>query len=318
MADPSEPEAIEIGAEWTDEAIAAIVPTLQRLQWAGTRTRAKIQSHGVDVIPSNYYSAVPSIEEIETSFEYREKGAPYLDSGIFDPDALTGTLERLLPFSAEFDPPREGNEEDPAGFFWENSQFSFSDAMAYYCLARMARPPTIVEIGGGFSTLVARRALEKNGSGSLHCIEPYPREFLRGDRRIALHPVKAQEISAEQLNGLLEDGSILFIDSTHTVKTGSDCLHIYLRLLPKMRSNILVHVHDVFLPFGMPKEWLTKHRLSWTEQYLLLAFLLNSPRTSVLYGSADNDRWNAGLMEKLMGGKWRSGGSSFWFRYRAS
>jgi hypothetical protein len=301
--------------EWTEKEFAQLVGTLQRLARADPATTRRIQEHGVDVLPLNFYSTTPSLKEIDRSFEYTESEAPYLDSRIFDPDRLRRELEKLQEFAPEFDPPAEGDEENPERFFWKNAMFSYSDAMAYYCFIRLLRPPSIVEIGGGFSTLIAAEAVAKNGSGAVHCVEPYPRGFLRRERRIALQETKAEDLSPERMNGLLEDGSILFIDSTHTVKTGSDCLHIYLRLLPRIERDIFVHVHDVFLPFGLPKEWLVEHRLFWTEQYLLLAFLTDNPKASVLYGSAYNARWNREPMDRLMGGKQWTGGGSLWFRY---
>jgi hypothetical protein len=108
---------------------------------------------------------------------------------------------------------------------------------------------------------------------------------------------------------------VLFIDSTHTVKTGGDCVHIYLRLLPALRREVLVHAHDIFLPHGMPRDWLMRHYY-WTEQYLLLALLTDNPRARVLYGSAYHERYNPGPLTELMGGKYGAGGGSLWFRYR--
>jgi len=301
--------------ELTDEIISFIGRILRRIVHSDKQTRAKIQKLGLDVVPLNFYSNTPSLEEIEDSYEYSVSEPPYLDTRIFEREIMQSTLRQLLEFSAEFDPPAEGDENQPAGFFWNNDQFGYSDAMSYYCFIRLLRPASVVEIGSGFSTLIAVEAMEKNGAGTVHCIEPYPRKFLQEEKRIHLHVLKAQEIDAEFLNDTLQDDDILFIDSTHTVKTGSDCLHIYLRLLPNIRRNILVHVHDVFLPFGMPKQWLTDLQYFWTEQYLLLAFLTDNTRARVLYGSNYNAHWNSSLMVELMRGRSKPGGGSFWFRY---
>lgn len=105
--------------------------------------------------------------------------------------------------------------------------------MAYYCFIRKFRPHTVLEIGSGFSTLIAIEAVRKNGTGQVICIEPYPRPFLEKHTDIQLRKQKAQDLSAAVLDGLLQDGDIFFIDSTHTVKTGSDCLHIYSRQVHK-------------------------------------------------------------------------------------
>ena len=280
--------------------------------------RAHLERVGINVLPINFYSNSPSIKEIESSFEYITDEPSYLNPKIFNTQLFREYINQIGEFAPEFNPPVEGDERGCKQFFWKNSQFSYSDAMSYYCFVRSIKPSKVVEIGSGFSTLVAIEAMEKNGGGAIHCIEPYPREFLKNDPRISLHSVKAQDMSAESLNDILQDGDILFIDSTHTVKTGSDCLHIYLRLLPAIRKNIFVHVHDVFLPFGMPKQWLLEHQIFWTEQYLLLAFLIDNPKASLIYGSTFNEKWNLDLMTAMMGNKYPAGGCSVWFTYNGN
>ncbi len=299
----------------TDEEITAIGPILQRLMWADNETREKIQKYGVNVTPINFYSNTPSMDEIRDSFEYKDGDPPYFDESIFHRETLKETLRGLHGFAHEFDPAIEGDEETCEEFFWGNSQFSFSDAMSYYCFVRMKKPRRIVEIGSGFSTLVALEATRRNESGSIYCVEPYPRPFLERIEAITLDTRKAQEFTGEELDGLFEDGDFLFIDSTHTVKTGSDCLHIYLRLLPRIKKEIYVHVHDVFLPFGMPREWLLDRQIFWTEQYLLMAFLIDNVKAQVLYGSHYNSKAEPEAMSALMDGKYPALGGSLWFKY---
>jgi hypothetical protein len=302
----------------TDAEIGLIGPILQRLMWSDQATRAKIQHYGVNVLPINFYSNAPSLAEVEASYEYTSSEPQYLNPTVFNPAVLRDTLNQLLPYVAEFAPPSEGDETTTDRFFWQNSQFSYSDAMAYYCFVRLLQPRAILEIGSGFSTLVALEAVRRNDSGVVHCIEPFPRPFLQRNQAVVLHMQKAQALQAEFLNDTLHDGDILFIDSTHTVKTGSDCLHIYLRLLPALRRQVWVHVHDVFLPFGLPQAWLLNLQIFWTEQYLVLAFLIDNPKATVVYGSHLNALWHGGLMNQLMGGKQMVGGSSLWFKYDGS
>ncbi|HEU0046158.1 MAG TPA: class I SAM-dependent methyltransferase [Nitrososphaera sp.] len=298
----------------TDKEIASIGPVLQRLVWSESLTREKIQEYGVNVIPSDFYSNTPSIEEIKNSYEYKEK-APYLNEDLFNDEFLTEVLRDLSEYSSEFNPDTDGDENDCRQFFWRNSQFSYSDAMSYYCFLRKYKPARVVEIGSGFSTLIAMEATQRNGFGEITCIEPFPRPFLERNARVKLLRMKAQELPLEFLNESLEGGDFLFIDSTHTVKTGSDCLHIYLRLLPRIKRKIYVHVHDISLPFGMPVEWLLERQIFWTEQYLLLAFLIDNPKIKVLYASAYHHASNREALDTFMNNKWASGGGSFWFQY---
>ncbi len=289
---------------------------LQALLWADPAQRKQLQDHGLNLVPANFYSTVPSFEELEASFEHAEP-TPYLHNGIFDETRMAEVLEELVPYSRELDGPLNDNPDAPAGFFWENGQFGYSDAAAYYAFIRSRKPRRILEIGSGFSTLVASAAIEANGHGEIHCIEPYPRPFLdsiRHVRNVVREPV--QGISAGWMNNLLQDGDILFIDSTHTVKIGSDCLHLYLRVLPALSRRLLVHVHDVFLPEAMPRHWALQQHIYWTEQYLLLAYLLDNPKTSVLFGSNYNKLFSSDRLALMTPEGIPIGGSSFWFERR--
>lgn len=300
------------------DIILACIPTYTWL-WGSLEARRKMQRRGITVVPSDFYSNTPTVSDIESSYEYNGAGgsAPYelpIEQG-----RARDELKALMAYAPEFSPASAPGDRDGARrFFWSNGLFSGADAMAYYCYVRMLRPASVLEIGSGYSSLVACEALKANGTGRLHCVEPYPRPFLRSNADITLIPRPAQEITSEFVNDLLKDGDILFIDSTHTVKTGSDCLHIYLRLLPKIRRNIHVHVHDIHLPFGIPQETMLRQQVHWTEQYLLLAFLLDNPKTRVLYGSRYNEWRNSDLMEEIMRGKAPPVGASFWFEYRGA
>lgn len=289
---------------------------LKILIWARPEMREELQRNGVNIIPVNFYSTVPSIEEIYNSFEYAESAAPpYLDLSLFDAGFMQQVLRELMPYASEFNPPDQGGEDNPQGYYWCNSQFSHSDAMAYYAMIRHLKPRRILEVGSGFSTLVASAALAHNGSGKIICVEPYPRPFLDavpGVVQVVTKPV--QQLDSAFFNQHLEDGDILFIDSTHTVKLGSDCVHLYLRILPALRSRVMIHVHDVFLPEAMPQEWALCKHIYWTEQYLLMAYLLDNPRAKIWFGSNYHRLKNAEMLTQMMLGRAKAGGGSLWFQ----
>jgi hypothetical protein len=284
--------------------------------WAPLSAREKLQQSGVNVVPCNFYSNIPSIDEVKGSFEYDQNAPPYLLKAIFDEARMASVLSSLADFTADYAPPLRLDEEACQGFFWENSQFSYSDAMSYYGMIKKCRPRRVLEVGSGYSSLVALDALRVNG-GELICVEPYPRKFIErlSKTHLRLKECRAQELDAATVNGLLSDGDILFIDSTHTVKIGSDCLHIYLRLLPEIRKKIYIHVHDIFLPFGMPQHWAIDSHIYWTEQYLLLAWLIDNPRAKLIYGSAYGEAFQPELMKTMMHGRYQAGGSSIWIEY---
>lgn len=192
-------------------------------------------------------------------------------------------------YIADYPYPDHGDAHDPTGFFNLNDQFSWLDARFLYVLLRHLRPKRVIEIGSGYSSLlvadVNRRVLD--GSIDFTCIEPYPREFLRRgiDGVTRLIEARVQEVPLTTF-AALERGDVLFIDSSHVAKTGSDVLYLFFEVLPRLRPGVLVHVHDIFLPLEYPREWVIDQNRSWNEQYLLRALLMFSSRFRVRFGCA--------------------------------
>ena len=174
---------------------------------------------------------------------------------------------------------------DPGGktnFFYNNSTFGPGDAEIYYSMIRHFRPKRIIEIGGGYSTLVAHLAIIANGEATEHiCVEPYEQTWLE---KVGLTQIIRSRVETLPLDlfSRLGQNDILFIDSSHVMRTGGDVWFEYLQVLPTLNLGVLVHVHDIFLPYPYPKEWLSVRRLYWTEQYLLQAILQNNSSFEVL------------------------------------
>jgi len=306
-------EVAKPAGDFTPEEFHTLVRLARRAVRADLETRRSIQSHGINIVPANYYSDLPTIAELESSFEFDDPLGPYRSPHVFDADRLASFLATLDQYAEEFDPPQDGDPQDPAGFFWRNPAFSYSDAVAYYCVLRHLKPAHVLEVGSGFSTFVALQAIERNGSGRISCIEPFPRPWLGNlEQRVTIHRQRVQEFDAYFFNSQLMDSDVLFIDSTHTVKAGSDCLHLYLRILPELTSKVTVHAHDIYLPFPQPRRH-AEQQIYWTEQYLLYSYLLQNPVAKVVYGSRYHHAQNRAVLDKLMRGRYPSGGGSFWF-----
>ncbi|MCW3475229.1 class I SAM-dependent methyltransferase [Limobrevibacterium gyesilva] len=299
------------------EEVLQFIRDGHRFVWSPPEIRRQIQSHGINIVPADFYSNIPLIEDLETTFEGAPTRRPVYDK-VFDAERIAAFLAGIAPFAAEFIPPDEGDEAACSSFFWKNSQFSWTDAMAYYCILRARKPKRVIEIGCGFSTLVADAALRMNGSGEIIAIEPFPRPFLPRIGTVSeIIRARVQDIPRARVLDLVGGADILFIDSTHTVKIGSDCLYLYLTVLPDVRSRLLVHSHDIFLPFGMPLDWARDRQIYWTEQYLLYAYLLQNPFARVVFGSTYATEFLAAQTLSLMGGKCPPGGGSLWFELNA-
>ena len=306
-------------AEWGKETLGPeefdqLVALCKRIMWNDDPDFWKrLHAKGVNVIHQNFYAEVPSVEDIETSFEFTEP-RPFDDAGVFDPAVMEEFVESLVPFAHEADFPEQAPVDGPARYYWKNPAFSYSDAMAYYCAIRKFKPRRILEVGSGYSTLIADAALRANGSGELVLFEPFPKDFLQGLETVTRIDKRfSQEIPVQEYIDLLDDECFWFIDSTHTVKPGSDCLYLYLKVMPQVTRKILTHSHDIHLPYPFPKSQYFKHRVSWTEQYLLYAFLLHNPRAQVVYGSRYLVKERRALLERLMSGYFAPGGGSLWY-----
>lgn len=160
-----------------------------------------------------------------------------------------------------------------------NTMFCPADAAVYRALLGRLRPGRVLEVGSGFSTAVALDEADRNpllADLKITCVEPYPDRLLgllqeRDRDRLRLIRQPVQEATLDTFTGL-RAGDILFIDSTHVVKAGSDVIWLFLHVLPRLAAGVTVHVHDVFWPFEYPQDWLRQGR-DWTEAYLLHAFL---------------------------------------------
>lgn len=144
-----------------------------------------------------------------------------------------------------------------------------------HAIVRSARPGVVVEVGSGFSTRVLRGALDRNGVGTLVSIDPRPRLEPEGvAHETRREPV--QGVPVEYFESLSSD-SVLFIDSSHRVGSGTDVSYLFLEVLPALRPGVLVHVHDVYLPEDYPAD-LNLGPAGWNfnEQHLLHALLIGS------------------------------------------
>jgi len=198
-------------------------------------------------------------------------------------------LREVLPrYLRDYDYPEHLEETaDLVQFYTQNSQFSWLDSRALFALLRAWRPRRLIEVGSGFSTLLAtdvnRRLLD--AEMEITCIEPYPRAFLRNPQLgiSRLIESKVQDVALEEFS-TLEAGDVLFIDSSHVAKTGSDVNYLYFEVMPRLKRGVRIHVHDIFLPHEYPRDWVIDKNRSWNEQYLLRALLMHSTAFRVIFG----------------------------------
>jgi len=213
---------------------------------------------GYHIRPIHYYEPLPDFRSITSDQINQRRTYPAIDFRWEQQLALVNELAKYHSELPEFD--------------FDNDYFRGLDAAVYYALIRHLQPQRIIEIGGGYSTQIAAKALIANRKGKLTCIEPYPERLNGSNPNVELIEKRVEEMNVDFFS-TLEANDILFIDSSHTVKFRSDVCFEFLEVLPRLARDVWVHVHDIFFPHDYPAEWLIDRRLALNEQYLLEAFL---------------------------------------------
>jgi hypothetical protein len=238
-------------------------------------------ANGFLALPVHYYSPIPELQDLDRRDVWARESKL---AGInFRPDKQVKLLTELGErFGAECSFPERATA-DEGEFHLANDNFSFGCAASLHSIIRKYVPKRVVEIGSGNSSKVIARALAMNHAEGApptdyRIVDPYPSTFTR-DRLVGVSQVIAERVEVIDPSSLLAltTDDILFIDTGHTVRIGGDVNFLFLDILPRLAPGVLVHVHDVNLPFEYEREYTAGQpgtfRRLWTEAYLLQAFL---------------------------------------------
>ncbi|GMV45421.1 MAG: hypothetical protein AMXMBFR66_08190 [Pseudomonadota bacterium] len=257
------------------------IPYIRRLHEEIDRQQLELRRWKTWQPPGHFYSPIPALDEVE------RRAAAIFDTGHARLGGLDLNAERQAELVEVF-ASLHGDIAFPDGptpdfrYHFKNEYFSYADGVTLYSMLRHQPPKRIVEVGSGYSSALM---LDTNDRHLGHrvaftFVEPHPERLesllWEGDRAHATvlrQPVQATPLSVFQE---LEAGDILFVDSSHVSKTGSDVNFLLFEVLPRLASGVRVHFHDIFYPFEYPKEWV-REGVAWNEAYLLRAFLQYNP-----------------------------------------
>ena len=262
--------------------------------------------------PGHFYSTIPAVKDV---FHNGDRIFNKRDPLAIDQrkDAQHLLLNELSAFIQDFN--WSGTKTPERRYFLDNSYFNAADAFSLYALMRHLQPKRIIEIGSGFSSVMMMDTNELflGNTVNVTFIEPFPERLQSlitdSDKNSDLYRFVPQFIQDVDVNifAELKENDILFIDSSHVSKIGSDLNHILFEIIPRLAKGVYVHFHDIFYPLEYPKEWI-RQGIYWNEIYLLRAFLMfNSSFEIVLF----NSYWN-GL--GLPGFEQFKDGGSLWIR----
>lgn len=274
------------------------------------------------VPPGHFYSPIPNLNEVRaragTLFVEDRPDIPGINMREASQWALVAEFARLYypdqPFRDDASPDRR--------YRFKNHSYAFSDGIFLHCMIRHVKPRRIIEVGSGFSSAATLDTNDLFFDGQIRCefVEPYPDQLLallkEGEReRITLHQSPLQDMPLE-LFASLEANDILFIDSTHVSRAGSDVNYLFFEILPALKPGVYVHFHDIFWPFEYPRSWVEEGR-GWTELYLLRAFLQFNPAYEIVAMNTFLENRDPDWFARNMPLCLRNKGGSIWLRRRA-
>jgi hypothetical protein len=235
--------------------------------------------------PGHYYSPLLDIQTIAAAGgNPKYDGVEFWEHIDLKADAQRRYYEDLLNRFSIFDFPKAKNGE--FRYFWPNDWFPLSDAFTLSGIIRREKPQRIVEVGSGFSSAAILDTLDRaNSPAQVTFVEPYPdrlHSLLSEDdrKKVKILTCSVQDVPLEIFEQLGEN-DILFIDSSHVAKIGSDIAFIFLRILPRLKKGVIVHFHDIFFPNSYPLNWVLEGR-AWNESLFLRAFLACNSQFAML------------------------------------
>lgn len=234
-------------------------------------SKSILKKIGIFPLTSNYYEPLFNFDNLKKKLNEKRN----LPGVKFDLDNQVKNL-------SQFDYSEELNS---LSFNFNNKFFEAGDAEIYYQIIRYFKPKKIIEIGSGHSSLLAKQAIENNKKidnfiTKLTCIEPYENKWLEKND-IEVIRQKVEEVDIKIFNDLNKN-DILFIDSSHVIKPQGDIIKIFLEILPKLKTGVIIHIHDIFSPRDYPENWLKVENRFFNEQYLLEGILGHSSRYKIM------------------------------------
>ena len=237
--------------------------------------RLKAKKESPFAPPGNPYSPIPGAGDIDRAIEALANSTP-LEGVDFNDEGQMDLLGRLASHVNQLPFPVEPDGEFRYGY--SNPAYSYGDAVPLFCMLMETKPRRIIEMGCGFSSCLLLDTNDRffNNGMELTFIDPYPQRFVSllkpGEvSRLNIVEKKLQDVELDVFR-TLEKGDVLFIDSSHVAKTGSDVRHLFARILPILATGVIIHFHDMFGGFEYPEDWLREGR-AWNEQYFMLSFL---------------------------------------------
>lgn len=235
----------------------------------------------------HFHSPIPSQDDLKklTHFEYNGIDMKW--------DQQLDLLSKISIFYKDISF-KETVDKNDGSYYYLNRYFSYSDAILTWCLTRYIKPNKIIEIGSGYSTKVFNTCIDfYKLKTDLLSIDVIKNSEAENHLNLDVRSVDIESFAS------LKTNDILFIDTSHVSKAGSDLNYLLFKVLPSLNSGVVIHFHDIFRFFEYPKPWLDE-KIYWNEQYLVRAFLMYNKNYEIIYFSDEMEHRYESWFKKNM------------------
>lgn len=271
------------------------------------------------VPPGHFYSPIVDVEEAKKYLSKQPSQPPRSLPGIeIDHLAMVDLWLALVPYMKSS--PFADERKEGYRYAFDNNAYAWGDGSILHGVIRHFTPKRIIEIGSGWSSACTLDTVQHymDGQCDIQFIEPHPKLLydLIGDggplaRNIKVHENFVQDVPLEVFDDL-EAGDFLFIDSTHIVKSGSDCCFEFFDVMSRVKPGVIVHIHDMFWPFEYPAHWIVDENRSWNEIYAVRALLTDNPNWEIIMFNDYMARLERDLVERTFPTFLKGAGAALW------
>lgn len=272
-------------------------------------------------VPIHFYQPIPDIKDLEKRKIWDKVSA--LGGIKFTPDKYLEYYQEISKNYYNECKWSKDRVENSHEFFYDNGSFSYMCAATLHCMIRYNKPSRVIEIGSGFSSKIIKAALAKNieegYNATYTVIDPYLKYNKKNAPDFFNAIKKPVEVIDLELFKQLKENDILFIDSSHMCKIGSDVQYEILEILPALNKGVIIHFHDIPMPREYTKVYATNpsFRTFWNESYMLQAFLAFNDSFEILLplshlAKIAKDKLNEMFPHKIENRHWCSG--SMWIK----
>jgi predicted O-methyltransferase YrrM len=273
--------------EKTRSDIDALIKERDELRAHLERVSALLENVGYP--PGHFYSPVVDVHDNHTVRAVNERLHRHssMQEIVLDNKRVRRLMRELAAYYADFRFPRDHTAS--YRYYFDNPFFGVHDGLAYFAMLRRFRARRVIEVGCGFSSCLLLDTNDRFFDGSIHItlVDPFLSDaaaHFGADAGVYAHLVeqKLQDVPIEVFEALRAN-DILFIDSSHVAKTGSDVVHYLFEIFPRLRSGVLIHIHDILYPFEYLPGWVLEEKRSWNESYFVHAFLQYNAAFEIVY-----------------------------------